>query len=258
MAACVRSEGLEWLLVLIQMWRDADHPRALAVVHHMCSLILASPQTSPLLKNMHSAVHAVLWPTVADTLHDAQDLDLEELSTYPKHLFASDFSASSWESLAACTDGGNALANLDAACGMYGLVGVDCLMKLEIMPFDSAEGVVRQMADIKAGACISHFLLWCRLSAAIATGDVKLLLLEAIASQDYAAVLVAPSLKHVESCFSLAVERVKSHVAAGEMESSVSLLLDFIVVDSRLEVRLLVTHFVFLLNALTALLCRVM
>jgi len=235
-AACARSEGLEWLLVLVQMWRDADHPRAVAVVHHICSLIMASPQTSPLLKHMHCAVHAVLWPTVANAMHATQDLDLEELASYPKHLFASEFSVSSWESSVPCSDSSNILANLDAACGIFGVVGADCLMQLEIMPFDAAEGVVRHMADIQAGACISHFLLWCRLSAAIATGDVKLFLLEALASQDFAAVLVAPSLKHVESCFSLAAERVKGGAAAGEMQPSVLLLLDFIVVDALLEV----------------------
>ena len=244
-AACDRGEGLDWLIVLIRMWRENDHPRALAVVHHICSMILASPQASSHLKDVYVLAHLVMWPTVADALHDADDLDPDELSAYPQNLIVNDFSSSSWLSLAPCTDGENILANLDAACGILGSVGTDCLSKLEIMPFDSAEGVIRQMADIKAGSCIAHFLLWCRLSAAIATGDVRLFLLETTSSQDKAAVLVAPSLKHVESCFNMAIARVKGSSSAGDVEPSVLLLLDFIVADSGLEVHLYsARHFV--------------
>ncbi len=235
-AACVRGEGLEWLVTLIRMWRDNDHPRAVAVVHHICSMILASPQPSAHLKNVHLLAHAVLWPTIADALHDADDVDPDELSIYPVHLLSKDFSSSLWQSLASCNDSDNVLANLDASCGILGSVSADCLSKLEIMSFDCAEEVARQMTDIKAGYCLSHFLLWCRLSAAIATGDVKMLLLETTASQDRAAILVAPSLKHVESCFTVAVERVKRSLAAGDTEPSLLLLLDFIVADSGLEV----------------------
>jgi hypothetical protein len=200
-------------------------------------MILATPKASTQLKNVYSMAHVVLWPTVADSLRDAETLDPEELSSYPKQLILNDFSSSAWQSLPCCTDSENVLANLDAACGILGSVGLECLHKLQIVSFESGEEVIRQMTDIKAGGCISHFLLWCRLSAAIATGDVRLLLLEAIASQDRAAILVAPSLKHVESCFTAASERIKRCVGAGDMEPAVQLLLDFIVIDSRLEVR---------------------
>lgn len=223
-------------MVLVQMWCNTDLPRAAAVAHHMCSMILATPEAAVQLKNVHSLAHAVLWPTVADALHDADTLDPEELSNYPKHLISNDFSSSAWQSLPCCSDSENILSNLDAACGILGSVGLDCLYKLEIMSFDCAEVVIRQMSDIKSGGCISHFLLWCRLSAAIATGHVRLLLLEAIASQDRAAILVAPSLKHIEACFVSAIDRVKRCIAAGDMDPAVCLLLDFIVVDSRLEV----------------------
>lgn len=219
------------------MWRDNDHPRAVAVIHHTCSKILAAqPQQSSHLNNVNMLAHVVLWPTVADALHDADDVDPDELSAYPVHLVSKDFSSSSWQSFGPCSDSDNVLANLDASCGILGSVSVDCLSKLEVMPFSCAEEVARQMTDIKPGFCISHFLLWCRLSAAITTGDVKMLLLEATASQDRAALLVAPSLKHVESCFAVAVERVKRSLAAGETEQPVLLLLDFIVADSGLEV----------------------
>jgi hypothetical protein len=234
-------------MTLVRVWCKADHPRAAAVVHHMCSMILTTPQASSQYKNVYPLAHAVLWPTVADALHDADDLDPEQLSAYPKHLFSKEFSSSSWQSLPPCTDSENILANLDATCGILSAISSDCLSKLEIMSFESAEGVIRQMADIKAGGCISHFLLWCRLSAAIATGDVKLLLLEAIESQNRAAVLVAPSLKHVEACIDLAVERARRSVAAGDAEPAVCLLLDFIAVDTRLEVWLLLLMFLFVI-----------
>jgi hypothetical protein len=225
-------------MVLVRMWRESDHPRACAVVHHICSMILAAPQASSQLKSVHLLAHVVLWPTVADALQNAGDLDPDELTAHPVHLISNDFASSSWQSLPFCTDSDNVLANLDAACGILGSIGLDCLSNLEIMSFDSAEEVIRQMADIKAGGCISHFLLWCRLSAAIAVGDVKLMLLEATASQDKAAILVAPSLKHVDTCFSNAMDRIKRCAAAADVQPMLSLLLDMIDVDSRLEVML--------------------
>lgn len=225
-------------MVLVRMWRESDHPRACAVVHHMCSMILAAPQASSQLKSVHLLAHIVLWPTVADALQNAGDLDPDELTAHPMHLILNDFASSSWQSLPFCTDSDNVLANLDAACGILGSIGSDCLACLEIMSHDRAEEVIRQMTDIKAGGCISHFLLWCRLSAAIAVGDVKLMLLEATASQDKAAILVAPSLKHVESCFSKAIDRTKRCVAAADVQPLLSLVLDMIEVDSRLEVSL--------------------
>lgn len=225
-------------MVLVRMWRESDRPRACAVVHHMCSMILAAPQASSQLKSVHLLAHIVLWPTVADALQNACDLDPDELTSHPMHLISNDFASSSWQSLPLCTDSDNVLANLDAACGILGSVGLDCLSNLEIMSFDSAEEVIRQMADIKAGGCISHFLLWCRLSAAIAVGDVKLMLLEATASQDKAAILVAPSLKHVDTCFSKAMDRTKRCAATADVQPLLSLLLDMIDVDSRLEVSL--------------------
>jgi hypothetical protein len=225
-------------MVLVRMWRESDHPRACAVVHHICTMILATPQASSQLKSVQMLAHIVLWPTVADAMHDADELDPDELTSHPKHLILNEFASSEWQSLPFCTDGNNVLANLDAACGILGSIGLDVLSNLEIIPVNIAEEVVRQMADIKAGGCISHFLLWCRLSAAIAIGDVKLMLLEANASQDKAAILVAPSLKHVETCFSKAMDCIKRGAAAADLQPLLLLFLDFIEVDSRLEVSL--------------------
>jgi hypothetical protein len=235
-AACVRAENLDWLLVLIHMWRDADLPRTAAVVHHMCSMILANPKASSQLQSVYSLAHKVLWPTIADVLRETDGLDPDDLSVYPQHLFSNEFSCDAWASMPPCTDSDNILANLDASCGIIGSVSLNCLYQFQILSFDCAQFVIGQMSDIKAGCCISHFLLWSRLSAALSTGDVKLLLLEATASQDRAAVLVAPSLKHANACFRLATERVGLAMTNGDIEPSVSLLIDFIEVDSRLQV----------------------
>ena len=108
-------------MVLVRMWRESDHPRACAVVHHICSMILAAPQASSQLKSVHLLAHVVLWPTVADALQNAGDLDPDELTAHPVHLISNDFASSSWQSLPFCTDSDNVLANLDAACGILGI-----------------------------------------------------------------------------------------------------------------------------------------